>query len=476
MGLKKQVVNSAKWNTIATFFNMGLAFLKIAVLTRILERSDFGLVAIASVVIGFTSIFSDLGLTIAIIHKQDTTKEQYSSLYWTNVILSIVLYIVLLCATPLISSFYNEPILNEIVPLLGVEILANAFGKMFQTLKMKALDFKFISIVNVSSSVIGFVFTIILALSGWGIYSLVLGQLLTVIFVQVVYFISGCKTTQITFHLNFLEIKEYLSIGLYQLGARIIDYIAGKVDVFLIGHFWGMDALGVYNLAKDLLQKPCAILFKIVDSILTSAYAKIQNNARNMKIQYIRVSKMLSTFFIPVCVGFYVFADIIVKIAYGNVFHDAAAIMQALVLFEIINNIQKSANPIRTSLGRTDLSFVWALVTFVSTMAVVLIVKDTSILTLAWGLSVVNVITLIPYWRIALKRTIGIGFKDFMETFMPCFAMSLLIGGGIYLILGIWNTLLSNIVLFIVYLILLLSVFSVLDMNYVKQILSIRKS
>ena len=182
--LKKQVINSTKWNTLATIFNVGLQFLKLVVLTRLLERSDFGLVAIATMVIGFTSIFSELGFTIAIIHKQDTTREQYSSLFWANVIISIVLYLILFLLSPLASRFYGEVELTKIIPLLGIEIIANAFGKIFQTVKMKELDYRFISIVSIIGSIAGFVTTVVLALMQFGVYSLVLGQLLQVLLIQ----------------------------------------------------------------------------------------------------------------------------------------------------------------------------------------------------------------------------------------------------------------------------------------------------
>ena len=120
MNFRNSVYKGVRWNTAATVVSTLVQVLKLVVLTRILQKSDFGIIAIATMIIGFTEIFSEIGLTVGIIHKQNITIKQYSSIYWMNVILSFMLFAILCLITPLLSLFYDQPVLNNLIPLLGL--------------------------------------------------------------------------------------------------------------------------------------------------------------------------------------------------------------------------------------------------------------------------------------------------------------------------------------------------------------------
>ncbi len=432
--LKKQVINSTKWNTLATIFNVGLQFLKLVVLTRLLERSDFGLVAIATMVIGFTSIFSELGFTIAIIHKQDTTREQYSSLFWANVIMSIILYLVLILLSPLASRFYGEVELTRIIPLLGIEVIANAFGKIFQTVKMKELDYRFISIVSIIGSIAGFVTTVVLALMQFGVYSLVFGQLLQVLLIQSVFVISVFGKVGIQMHLSFREISEYLKIGAFGLGTKILDFAAGKIDVFLIGKFFGMDDLGIYNLAKELITKPYSILGKIVSNVAMSAFAKIQHNKDVLKEKYCQLIELLTLFSMPMFVLLFIFTDFVVSIMYGAKFMPSIPLVKVLCIYGMIGIIEFVSGAIRDAKGKTNRSLIWTSVSLLLTTMIIFIVRGTNIFIFASAISFITVVTLWLYWKINLYGIVDLTWREFVSTFSKNFLISLAVGAPIGLL------------------------------------------
>lgn len=438
MELKKQVIQSTKWNSLATVFNLGFQFLKLIVLTRLLDKSDFGLVAIATMVISFTSIFSDLGFTIAIIHKQDTTEKQYSSLYWANVLFSVFLFLLVVGISPLVARFYRENQLTIIIPLLAIEILANAFGKMFQTLKMKSLDFKFISIVSVSCTILGFVVTIILALTGFGVYSLVIGQLVQVLLVQSIYMITGRKSVKISLHFNVQEIKDYIIIGSYGLGAKVVDFAASKIDVFLIGRFFGMEALGVYNLAKELIAKPYSILGKIFYNIGVSAFAIIQNNINAIKDKLNLVLNSISLITAPLYILVAVFADLIVPIIYSNSFGEIIPLVRILAIFGFMSSLEFASFSVRDAKGKTNYSLLWTSLLFIIIVLTTYLLKDTSIIILAFAISVVSVITIVPFWYINIYKTIGVSFFDFLSPIIKNAVLAIVLGIVVYFLYS-WN-------------------------------------
>src|SRR5690606_13511924 len=120
MSIDKQVKTGVKWTTISTVVLAIVAILKISILTRFLGKSDFGLMALVTFVMGFMELFNDMGITSAILHKQGITKKQYSSLYWLNWIASIFMYLLLIAVTPLVATFYNQALLNTLIPIIGL--------------------------------------------------------------------------------------------------------------------------------------------------------------------------------------------------------------------------------------------------------------------------------------------------------------------------------------------------------------------
>lgn len=238
LSLKQKTVSGLKWTTVATVNNTLVQILKLFILARLLEKSDFGLIAIVLMILGFTEIFSNLGLSIGLIHKQEVSQKQYSSVFWVNLSLSIVLYLFLVAMSPLFADFYAQNELKTLIPLMGVQLIINAFGKMFYTFKTKNLEFKFLSIVSIVGIYIGTIVTLWLAWRGYGVYSLVYGLLVQSLVTQVVYAVSGLKMYRILLYCNLREIMDLIKIGGFQVGTQVLDYVSNKLDIFLIGRFF----------------------------------------------------------------------------------------------------------------------------------------------------------------------------------------------------------------------------------------------
>lgn len=427
MSLKNQAVSGVKWNTIATAYSMMVQVIRLAVLTRLLAKADFGLVAIATMVISFTDIFSDLGITVAIIHKQDITKEQYSSVFWLNVLMSAIIFLIICALSPVIASFYNEELLLTIVPLLGIQVLLNAFGKMFQTIKTKELEFRFISIVRIVSVTIGFISTVIFAIVGWGVYSLVAGQLIQVFVNQFVYALNGLKKEKIMFHFKIYEISDMLKIGGYQLGAKFLDFVSAKIDVFLIGRFFGMDDLGVYNLAKELMLKPFHIIMSVISNVTSSAFAKLQNDISILRTNYAKLVNAIAFVAIPIYAAMFVFSDLIVDVLYADSFAEVSVFLRILSVVGMITSIDGIAGTLQVALGRTDVGMKWTIIRVIISLTSILVASFFSIKAVAYGQVIVAVICFFLYWRFAIYSLIQLKLKQYIKSVAEPFTVSIAI-------------------------------------------------
>lgn len=473
MDLKQKAVSGVKWQTIALVYNTLLSIFKYSVLTRLLQKSDFGLVAIAMMIISFTEIFSQLGMTIGIIHKQDITDKQYSSIYWLNVMASIVMYILLCGCSPLLASFYNEPILIKILPLLGIEVLLNGFGKMFQTIKTKELEFGFLSKVSILVSTISFIVTAFTAWIGWGVYSLVVGQLVMVLITQSFFALKGMKQQKILFHFDFGEIKDFIKIGVYQLGAAILDFVSSKIDVFLIGRFFGMSELGLYNIAKELILKPYGIIRNLINSVASSVFAKIQNNKEAVQSNFLKMVGVIGMIAIPVYVIMFVFANPIVQVLYAPEFSEVAVFLRIMAFVGIATCVTGFASTLQIAYGRTDLGFKWTIVRIIMFTSVILFLSGTSIVNVAYAQTVLSIFTLFIYWWMIVRPLSQISLVSYLGSLKIPAAFSILTAIPFVIVLPMIDNLFIQVILGFVYCCIYFLLYYLFQREYLKSIVSL---
>jgi len=399
---------------VGTLTTTALQMLKLFILARILTKQDFGLLAIATMFLGFTEIFANMGLATGIIHKQDITRDQYSSVFWLNLMLSVALWLLLCAFTPLIANYYHHPALRQLIPLLSFTLVIDSFGKMFYTLKTKELDFKFISIVQIVGVTLGVVLTVALALHGFGVFSLAWGALLQAFITQSVYAVSGLKAYRIRLHFRLSEIRELVSIGLYQLGMQVIDYAANKLDIFLIGRFFSAEVLGVYNLAKELLYKAVQLINPIVTNVAAPAFARFQDDMPKMRRSYAEVLHLLSFINFPIFMAFFLFAEPLTVLLYGSGMVEMVWFVRVLSVWGMLQSIGNPAGILMVSLGRTDLGFRWTLVRIVFVLAGTLVASRISIQAMAWTQVLLAFIFLFAYWRMMVYKCIQMPLKSYL--------------------------------------------------------------
>ena len=225
MGLLKTGIKGMAWTTLSIVVRSVVSLLQITILTRFLDKADFGLVAIATVFIGFTQLFLDLGISVGIMHKQDTTPKVYSSLFWLNILMGVLLTAILCVISPLAAKMYDEPSLTRILIFLSCTVFFASVGAQHRTMQQKEMRFQYISIVEIVSSILTFCVAVYTASHGYGVYSLVYSTLFNAVFSNLVFLGIGLiKDKNISFHFNFRETIPFLRIGVFSIGSNVLDY------------------------------------------------------------------------------------------------------------------------------------------------------------------------------------------------------------------------------------------------------------
>src|SRR5690606_19043995 len=417
MSIDKQVKTGVKWTTISTVVIAVVAILKISILTRFLDKSDFGLMALVTFVMGFMELFNDMGITSAILHKQGITKKQYASLYWINWLASIIMYLLLLVITPLVASFYEQSLLNTLIPLIGLNLILSAVGRQYKTIEQKNLLFNTISIIDIIGALLSLGLSVFLAIYGYGVFALVYSVVFQALFSNFSYFIIGLRKYGLLFHFKFHETKEFLKIGMYQVGGQVVNYFNRDLDILIIGKFFSADILGGYSLARELVRRPSSFIIPILNRVGAPALSKINDNHEKLKQYYLKMTNVLASLTIPIYLIIALLAYPIVYVLYGESFTDITILVQILTINMIFRIIGGNVGNLVVATGRTDLDFKWNLLTFFVTPLFVLIGSQFGIIGVAVMMSLSMVFLYVPGYFYLIKKMINVSLIQYSRAF-----------------------------------------------------------
>lgn len=417
MSINQEIKKGVKWTTISTIVLAVVAILKVSILTRFLDKSDFGLMALVTFVMGFMELFNDMGLTSAILHKQDISKKQYASLYWINWLASIILYLLLILITAPISNFYEEPLLNNLIPLIGLNLLLSAIGRQYKTLEQKNLLFFSISAIDIIAAVLSLVLAVILAVYNYGVYALVYSVIFQAGFSNFLYLILGIKKYGFLLHFRLNETRDFLKIGMYQVGGQIVNYFNRDLDILIIGKFFPSDVLGGYSLARELVRRPAAFILPILNKVGAPTLSKINTDSAKLKEYYLKMTNILATLTIPMYLLIAIFAYPIIIILYGKDFVDITILVQLLTVNMIFRIIGGNVGNLVIATGKTNIDFQWNLLTFFVTPLFVYIGSQFGINGVATMMSLSMVVLFIPGYYFMVKRMIDVSLKEYIKAF-----------------------------------------------------------
>ena len=418
MNLNQQVIKGVKWTTIGTVTVAVSNILKISVLARFLSKDDFGVFAILSFFLGFFNLFSDMGLTTAILHKQNIKKNEYASLYWFNILFCIFLYLLLFLITPMISNFYNAPILDFLIKLLGLSIIINSIGLQFRTIETKNMSFKYISIFDIIASVASLLFAIWLAMNGYGVLSLVYSIILQYTISNILLLLLGIKKFGILFHFKFKELKPFLSIGLFQVGGQLANFFNRNLDILIIGKFFTQEILGGYSLAKELVFKPAQVINPILTKVAAPTLAKFQINQELLKENYLKLINIVSSINSIIYFVLIVFAPIIVDVLYGGGYTNIVILVRVLCVYMFFRAISNPIGSLVVATGRTDVEFIWNIGLLIFIPIVVYIGSMFGVVQVTIALTAAMILLFLPSWYFLVRKMSGATLREYVNAIL----------------------------------------------------------
>lgn len=427
LNIKKEAKKGVKWTSIASMFSALCQLGLLVLLARYLDSEDFGLMAIALFVINLSQMFIDMGVSNAIIHKQDISKKELDSLYWLNIFMGIGVFIILYFLSGIIASFYNEEKLRNVLIVISLSFLIQPIGAQFSVLLRKYLMFKEIAIRSIISQIFGFVVGVIGALAGWGVYALVASNLIITIVSTITLLIIGLRFHRPSLYFKMDNVKPFLSFGLFQMGEKIVNFLNHEADVLIVGKVLDVSTLGVYNIAKNFIIKPYQVFNPILTKIGFPLMAKLQHDPLGLKRVYKSMMEVLSYVNFPIFIYIAFFPQDVVELVFGPEWRDAIEPLRILSIYALFRSTMNPIGSLQLAKGRADLGFYWNLVQFMFLPITIYIGSFWGIIGVCVSLMSFQFLSFSSIGTIMLKRLSGMKEREYYSIFIFPLLLSLII-------------------------------------------------
>jgi len=326
------IINGIKWNYLGAVFK-GIAQLGVlAAMARLLSPEEFGLMALALVIIKFGSYFSDFGLAAAIQQKKEINTSDVQASFWFSVLSGgLFSYLTWLISEPL-SGFFDAPKLIPVIQLLSISFLVIGASSTSTGLLKRNMQFKYLSFAESASYLLGNgAVGIGLAYYGFGVYSLVWSYLAQILILLVLAYLKTKHSLGIT--LNRQDYAHVLRFGGGYSIASLMTYIAGNIDHALVGKFFSAAEVGLWNRSRNAILMPMYSLHISISRVLFPAYSKYQDNREKFVELYLQSLLVSGFVLIAIASGMYAAAPQIVAVLLGQKWEQAIPFVELSAVF-----------------------------------------------------------------------------------------------------------------------------------------------
>lgn len=425
MNLKQKSISGLKWTSFSSVIVALVQVLQLVVLAKILGPEAYGTMAILNVVVGFSALFVDLGMSKIIIHKQDSiTENQLHSLYWFNIFLALFVYGVVYLSANLVANFYNNIELEFLLQLLSTTFIIKAFAIQYNVILQKEMLFKCLEIIGIVAIFLNFVIALLFAINGYGVISLIYATIISSILSSILTLYYGSRFHKIKFYFSFLQIKEFFSFGLYWTGSKFLGNFAGNIDIIILGKVFDQQILGIYHIAKQLVLKPSQILLPVVTKVSYPIFGKIQNDISKTKDYYLGMIGLLSFLIFPMYGLLFLLSSEIVNIFLGREWIDSISIIQSLVFYAAIIAIGTPIGSLIMAKGKANWNFWWNVFWLVFVAVLMMSVYRYGIVIVAISISLSQLILTFIGFKFMVSKLIDVSFFEYYRNIFLSLAIS----------------------------------------------------
>lgn len=343
----------AAWNYLVFGLSKSSALITTVIVARVLDPADFGLFALALVIINFFDYIKDLGVGAALVQSPGSWNRFAPTGLTIVTVFGLLAGAALAAAAPLAGSALDQPELTNIVRVLAVAVTISAIGILPAAFLRRRLDFKRRLWPEFFAAVSKAALTIVLAATGFGVWSLVYGQLLGTVALTVLYWLVA--RTRLDYGFDADEARSLVRYGASVTGVTLLAFGIANVDYAAVGMRLGDTALGLYTLAFRIPELLVLNLCVVISEVLFSSLSRLQQHRRHVGEHYLQVLTVVVPLTAPICVALAAAAPAVIGTLYGPQYAEAAPVLAVLSMYGLVHSMSFHAGDVFKAIGRPGL-------------------------------------------------------------------------------------------------------------------------
>ena len=418
----KETSHGFLWSAIERFSVQAVQFIFQIILARLLSPSDYGLIAMLAIFMAIAQAFIDSGFTNALIKKLDRTDKDFSTVFYFNLFISIVIYILLYLGAPFIAKFYRTSELTDITRVYMLSLPIIALGAIQRTQFTIKVNFKDQAIASFSGALAGGIVGIILATQGYGAWALVGSALATNIVTTIIFWIRS--TWRPRWEFSLVSLRTMFSFGSKLLFSGLLNTAYTNLYQFVIGRRFSKQNLGYYSRADQFAQFPSSNITGIMQRVTYPILCTIADDDEKLLAAYRQYIKLAAYIIFPLMIGLAAIAKPLINVVLGQKWQFASIILQILCFSYLWYPIHAINLNLLMVKGRSDLFLRVEIIKKVVGICILLIVMNFSVELMAIGNIASSFIALFinTYYT---KKMIGYGIRDQVKDILPCLILSI---------------------------------------------------
>lgn len=428
MSLRQKTISGITWSIIDNAYTQVVTFVVGIILARLLEPKDFGLIGMIMIFIAISQIFVDSGFSQALIRKRDCTEKDYNTVFYFNLALSILFYTILFFLADLISSFYNQDELTNIIKIMGLCVILNGLGIVQSAQLTKEINIKIQTKISIIANTFSGALSICLAYIGFGVWSLVWRILLNNAIKIFLLWMYHKWRPRLIFSISSL--KDLFGFGSKLLVSGLINTIFENIYYLVIGKYFSAQQLGYYTRALTFANIPSVNINGVIQRVSYPILAKIQDDMSLLKTGFKKLIKntMFITFVLMLIMA--AIAKSLILTLIGNKWLQSVIYLQLLSFALMLYPLHSLNLNMLNVKGRSDLFLKLEIIKKIFVIPVIVLGIILGIIPMLIGMIIHSFVCYLLnsfYAGLFIKYSVGEQIKDIAPSFILAAVVAILI-------------------------------------------------
>lgn len=423
------------WSAIERFVTLGIQFVLNIIIARILSPSDYGLIGMLAIFLSISQCLIDSGFTNALIQTKERTEKDYGTVFIFNLAISITLYLILFFCAPAISRFYNQEILTQVLRVVGLILIITALSNVQRTIFTIKVDFKTQTFVSIPSAVASGAVGVVMAYSGFGVWSLVSQTLTNGMLTTILFWLLTKERFRIVF--DMASFKRLGGFGVKLMLSSLLHTAYANLYGLFIGKKYSAQDLGYFSRADQFAVFPATTLTAIITRVSYPMLCQSQSDKIELSRIYTNFIKSSCFVVFPLMIGLCVLSKPLILVLLTEKWLPVVSLMSILALDGLFGPITGINLNLLQAVGRSDLFLRLEIIKKSISVGILLLTINFGLIWICVGRFIYCIIALLVnmYYTVdIIDKSYIEQIKDWFPNLLVAILMGLIIAVSVYFV------------------------------------------